>query len=108
MTRFFLPIAFMLLSVSCFSQANYNVTDPEKNFKEAKEFFIKGEYSLAYPLLKPLLDKYPENTTKQSCLFKPGYGILFYCMRLETKPGSCRRMMQSVLLMLPTMSHASN
>ena len=62
MNRLLLPIAFVLLSASCFSQPNYNVTDPEKNFKEAKEFFIKGEYSLAYPLLKPLLDKYPENT----------------------------------------------
>jgi tetratricopeptide (TPR) repeat protein len=63
MTRFFLSIALLFLSVSCFSQANYNVTDPEKNFKEAREYFIKGEYTLAYPLLKPLLDKYPENTT---------------------------------------------
>ena len=61
MNRFLLPV-FILLSVSCFSQPNYNVTDPEKDFKQAKEFFIKGEYSLAYPLLKPLLDKYPENT----------------------------------------------
>ncbi|MGH2564035.1 MAG: tetratricopeptide repeat protein, partial [Ginsengibacter sp.] len=40
----------------------YNITDPEKNFKEAKDFFIKDEYSLAYPLLKGLRDKYPENT----------------------------------------------
>ena len=62
MTRFFLPIAFILLSVSCFAQANYKVTDPEKNFKDAKDLFIKGEYTLAYPLLKSLMDKYPENT----------------------------------------------
>ncbi len=62
MNRLFIPIAFLLLSVSCFSQANYNVTDPEKEYKEAKEFFIKDEYSLAYPLLKSLRDKYPENT----------------------------------------------
>jgi len=62
MNRFLFPLVFILLSASCFSQANFNVTDPEKNFKEAKEFFIKGEYSLAYPLLKPLMDKYPENT----------------------------------------------
>ncbi len=62
MTRFFLPFVITLFSVSCFSQANYNVTDPEKNFKTAKDYFIKGQYSLAYPLLKPLLDKYPENT----------------------------------------------
>ncbi len=62
MNRFLFSLVFFLISASCFSQPNFNVTDPEKNFKEAKEFFIKGEFSLAYPLLKPLLDKYPENT----------------------------------------------
>ncbi len=62
MIRLFLPLAFFILSLSCFSQPNNNVTDPEKNFKEAKDYFIKGEYSLAYPLLKPLKDKYPDNT----------------------------------------------
>ncbi len=62
MTRLFLPLVFMILSAPCFSQENYFVTDPQKNFKEAEDLFMKGEYSLAYPLLKPLLDKYPENT----------------------------------------------
>ena len=62
MNRLLFPIALLLLSLSCFSQANYNVTDPEKEYKEAKEFFIKDEYSLAYPLLKSLRDQYPENT----------------------------------------------
>src|SRR5258706_783078 len=51
-----------ILSLQCFSQANYNVTDPERGFKEAKDLFIKEEYSLAYPLLKELKQKYPENT----------------------------------------------
>src|SRR5665647_2191614 len=62
MNRLFFPIALLLLSVSCFSQTNYNITDPEKDYKEAKEFFIKDEFSLAYPLFKALQDKYPENT----------------------------------------------
>jgi tetratricopeptide (TPR) repeat protein len=62
MTRLILPLVFTLMSISCFSQANYFITDPQKEFKEAEDYFIKGEYSLAYPLLKPLLDKYPENT----------------------------------------------
>ena len=62
MNRILFPLAFLLLSLTCFSQANYSVTDPEKDYKEAKDFFIKDEYSLAYPLLKSLKDKYPENT----------------------------------------------
>jgi tetratricopeptide (TPR) repeat protein len=63
MIRFFFPIAFILLSFSSFSQPNSNVTDAEKDFKTAKDYFIKGQYTLAYPLLKPLIDRYPENTT---------------------------------------------
>jgi TolA-binding protein len=62
MNRLLFCLALILFSGTCFSQPNFKVTDREKDFKEAKEFFIKGEYSLAYPLLKPLLDKYPENT----------------------------------------------
>ena len=57
MTRLIFPVAFLLLSIACFSQPNFNNTDPEKDSKEAKEFFIKDQYSLAYPLLKTLRDK---------------------------------------------------
>lgn len=52
----------VLLSLNSFSQGNFNITDPEKKFKEAKGLFIKEEYSLAYPLLKELKQQYPENT----------------------------------------------
>lgn len=52
----------LLLSLNSFSQGNFNITDPEKKFKEAKGLFIKEEYSLAYPLLKELKQQYPENT----------------------------------------------
>ena len=62
MNRLVSPVALLFISLSCFSQTNYNITDPEKDFKDAKEYFIKDEYSLAYPLLKDLKDKYPENT----------------------------------------------
>ncbi len=62
MNRLFL-ILFLLVTYSfSYSQANYNVTDPEKSFKEAKNFFIQQQYALAYPLLKELKQKYPENT----------------------------------------------
>jgi len=83
MTRFFLSIAFMLLFVCCFSQANYKVTDPEKSFKDAREFFIKGQYTIAYPLLKPLLDKYPENTTSSHAYLNQD--IQYYFIVCELK-----------------------
>lgn len=62
MNRFRLSFIAVLFTLSSFAQANYNITDPEKDYKQAKEYFIKGDYALAYPLLKPLADKYPDNT----------------------------------------------
>ncbi|MBA2562727.1 MAG: tetratricopeptide repeat protein [Chitinophagaceae bacterium] len=61
MNRLFF-LLLLIISLPCFSQPNYNVTDPERSFKEAKELFIKEQYSLAYPLLKELKQQYPDNT----------------------------------------------
>ncbi len=62
MRRILLSFGLCLFTLFTFAQAGHSVTDPEKNFKEAKDFFMKGQYALAYPLLKPLLREYPENT----------------------------------------------
>lgn len=44
----------ILLSISLYSQQTRYYTDPEATFKEAKEYFQKDQYSLAYPLFKEL------------------------------------------------------
>ncbi len=62
MNRLLITFGLLITSAVGFCQANYNVTDPEKEFKEAKEFFMKDEYSLAYPILRSLKDQFPENT----------------------------------------------
>jgi tetratricopeptide (TPR) repeat protein len=62
MNRLFFSVAIVLVTHAGYAQPNLNVTDPEKDFKEAKEYFIKDQFGLAYPLLKTLKDKYPENT----------------------------------------------
>jgi len=49
----FLTIA-ILFSISAFSQQTRFYSDPESTFKEAKEYFQKEQYSLAYPLFKEL------------------------------------------------------
>ncbi|MEO6454171.1 MAG: tetratricopeptide repeat protein [Ginsengibacter sp.] len=61
MNRLFF-LFLLIMSPPCFSQSNFNITDAEKNFKEAKDFFIREQYMLAYSLLKDLKQKYPENT----------------------------------------------
>ena len=62
MNRILFAGILLFFSFKGLAQPNYNVTDPLKDYKIAKEYFIKGDYSLAYPLLKTLLYKYPENT----------------------------------------------
>ncbi|MEO5647708.1 MAG: tetratricopeptide repeat protein, partial [Chitinophagaceae bacterium] len=54
MNRFFLSLIFFFTSLIVSSQPNFSVTDPEKKFKEAKDFFVKEQYSLAYPILREL------------------------------------------------------
>lgn len=44
----------ILLNTCAFSQQTRFYTDPEITFKEAKEYFQKEQYSLAYPLLREL------------------------------------------------------
>ncbi|MBS1513289.1 MAG: tetratricopeptide repeat protein [Bacteroidetes bacterium] len=50
------------LCLSATAQPTSKVTDPEKQFKDAKELFVMGQYALAYPLLKDLKEQYPDNT----------------------------------------------
>ncbi|NOT52049.1 MAG: tetratricopeptide repeat protein [Chitinophagaceae bacterium] len=44
----------ILFSTVVFSQQTRYYTDPEEKFKEAKEYFQKEQYSLAYPLFREL------------------------------------------------------
>jgi tetratricopeptide (TPR) repeat protein len=59
-------IIFMLLAVagsfSAIAQPTHSITDPERKYKDAKEFFVKEQYALAYPLMKELKELYPPNT----------------------------------------------
>jgi len=56
-----LSLIALVFSLPAFAQPTAVITDPQKNYKEAKELFIKKEYALAYPLLKEVKQAYPEN-----------------------------------------------
>lgn len=49
-----LSLLAFLLSFPVFAQQTAYYTDPQTKFKEAKEYFQKEQYSLAYPLFKEL------------------------------------------------------
>jgi len=52
-TQSIVILAF-LFSISATAQQTRFYSDPEEKFKEAKEYFQKEEYSLAYPMFKEL------------------------------------------------------
>jgi TolA-binding protein len=54
MKNFSLPVLAILFSLSVFSQQTRFYSDPDEKFKEAKEYFQKEKYSLAYPLFREL------------------------------------------------------
>jgi tetratricopeptide (TPR) repeat protein len=60
--KIFLSLFAAALSVTAFSQATHTITDPDKEYKEVKEHIAKEEYAFAYPLVKDLKNRYPENT----------------------------------------------
>ena len=61
MKKLFLPVLCTALSFLCYSQQTYYYTDPAEKFNQAKEFFQKGEYSLAYPLFRELQQSLTES-----------------------------------------------
>ncbi|MEJ7626964.1 MAG: tetratricopeptide repeat protein [Ferruginibacter sp.] len=61
-SKFLVTLAFTIFSIVAISQPTYTITDPDKQFKEAKEFFIKEEFAFAYLLFKELKKVYPDNT----------------------------------------------
>ncbi len=60
--KIFLSLFLATLSFTSFTQPTHAVTDPERQYKEVKEYFAKEQYALAYPLLKELKAAYPANT----------------------------------------------
>jgi len=55
-------LLLLAASYNSIAQPTHIITDPERKFKEAKEFFVKEQYALAYPLMKELKQMYPDNT----------------------------------------------
>lgn len=54
MKNHFLLALAVISSISAYSQSTRYYSDPQASFKEAKEYFQKEQYSLAYPLFKEL------------------------------------------------------
>jgi tetratricopeptide (TPR) repeat protein len=51
----------VIFTLCTHAQPTQAIIDPEKQYKEAKELFVKEQYALAYPLLRNLKAEYPDN-----------------------------------------------
>jgi hypothetical protein len=62
MKKISLLYSFTILTFCSFAQQNLNYKNPNERFDLAKEYFQKGHYNLAYPILKELqqaIQRYP-------------------------------------------------
>ena len=79
----FLTPLLALLSLSLAAQPTHSVTDPEKKYKEVKEFFVKEQYALAYPLVKELKTMYPANTVSDHSYINEDVDYYFIACELK-------------------------
>jgi tetratricopeptide (TPR) repeat protein len=64
------PVLLLMIGLSYFSSAQQTsfISTPQASFNQAKEFFQKQQYSLAYPILKDLQQKLRETDRSNDAL----------------------------------------
>ncbi|MEP6700210.1 MAG: tetratricopeptide repeat protein [Bacteroidota bacterium] len=83
-----LLVIAILFTTSIFSQQTRFYSDPEAKFKEAKEYFQKEQYSLAYPLFKELKQSVRETDKANTAITVQE--INYYTTVLSLKQGESR------------------
>ena len=81
--KIFLSLFLAALSFTSFTQPTHAVTDLEKQYKEVKEYFVKEQYALAYPLLKELKAAYPANTATDHSYLNDDVNFFFIVCELR-------------------------
>ena len=81
--KFSLLIVAALFSFAAFAQPTYVITDEEKEFKDAKELFIKQQYALAYPLLQAVKEKYPDKEKSNNVSLNDDVNYYYIVCRLK-------------------------
>jgi TolA-binding protein len=60
----------LFISYSLIAQQTFYTSDPQTNFKQAKEYFQKGYYTLAYPVFKQLASQLRETDESNNTLYR--------------------------------------
>ena len=72
-------------SFTTIAQPTHIITDPEKKYKEAKEFFVTEQYALAYPLMKELKQLYPPNTISDHTYINDDVNYYYIVCQLQLR-----------------------
>lgn len=72
-----------VFSFSAFAQPTHVITDPEKNYKDAKELFVKEQYALAYPLFAALKAQNPDNTASDHAYINDDVNYYYIVCQLK-------------------------
>jgi TolA-binding protein len=83
-----LTLFAIILSISATAQQSVFYNDPQAKFKEAKEYFQKEQYSLAYPLFKELLQSVLETDKSNNAIITEE--INFYTLACALKQNESR------------------
>ncbi|HSN61434.1 MAG TPA: hypothetical protein VLR49_10895, partial [Ferruginibacter sp.] len=79
----FFTLLLLAATASTFAQPTHTITDPERKYKEAKEFFVKEQYALAYPLMKELKKSYPDNTVSDHTYINDDVNYYYIACQLK-------------------------
>ena len=83
-------ILFFILSTS-YAQPTHIVTDTQKKYKEARDFFYQNDFEQAYPLLKELVKTYPENTKTNFSYINDDVNYFYIVCELNLQIGNAEQ-----------------
>src|SRR3954468_13437410 len=88
MKKLCLPILCLILSTVVIAQQTFSITDQQNKFNEAKEYYQKGQYNLAYPIFKELQQSLRETDKVNNTIISQEinyYSIASALMENETR-----------------------
>lgn len=82
------------------SQPTHAIADPQALYKQVQGYILQDEYALAYPLLKELREKYPDNTASNHSYLNDDIEYYFLLcelkMQLETGEAGAEKYINTV------------
>ncbi|MDB5203872.1 MAG: hypothetical protein JWQ27_3281 [Ferruginibacter sp.] len=96
--KIFLSILLAGLTGAAVAQPTHTITDPEKEYKVVKEYIAKEEYAFAFPLVKELKKKYPDNTSSDHAYINEDVSYYYVLCGLKLEQEAARDEAQQYIM----------